>query len=115
MRDDYDEVNNYLRLFNDKLLEKRSDSCDVSSLGNSANIFYYGNIIAVDKTEEAQYFKMAAINGKIDAMVSYANIIFNGAGISVNKTEAARYFKMVADKRNIEVMTMHAALLRNGN
>ena len=78
MRDDYDEVNNYLRLFNDKLLEKRSDSCDVSSLGNSANIFYYGNIIAVDKTEAARYFKMVADKRNIEVMTMHAALLRNG-------------------------------------
>lgn len=71
-----------------------------------ANMRYDGDGISMDRYEAAQYFKMAADEGNINAMFKYALISDTGDEIPVDKVEAAKYFK-----GNINALYKYARML----
>ena len=67
-----------------------------------------------NERKAAQYYKMAADNGHVEAMCKYARCLRRGDGVNVNKKESARYYKMAADNGNETGMVRYAEMLESG-
>lgn len=59
-----------------------------------AEILSKGIGVSVNKEESAKYYKMAADQGKKEAMLIYADVLNKGIGVPANKKDAKIYIQM---------------------
>jgi TPR repeat protein len=62
----------------------------------------HGEGVSKNVVEAAQYFKLSADQGNVDAQFNYGLALKKGTGVSENRVEAATYFRLSADQGNAQ-------------
>lgn len=74
----------------------------------------FGNEVAFDKKEAANFFQITANKNDINSMINYANMLIRGDYIPINKQEAICYYKRAIDNDSTTAMVQYANALYYG-